>query len=55
MTGTLASNLNIVLTTVGIINATVARIEEKTDVINTTTQEILQNQEDEVKMAVYSG
>jgi hypothetical protein len=55
MTGTLASNINDILTTIGIINATVARIEEKTDVINATTQQILQNQEDEVFISTYSG
>jgi hypothetical protein len=55
MTGTLADNIDSVLTTIGVINATVNRIEEKTDVINTTTKQILQNQEDEVFISTYSG
>jgi hypothetical protein len=55
ITGTMASNINDALTALGVINATVNRIEQKTDVINATTQQILQNQEDEVFINTYSG
>jgi len=55
MTGTLASNINDILGTLGIINATVNRIEQNTLEINTTTKQILQNQEDEVFINTYSG
>jgi methyl-accepting chemotaxis protein len=55
MTGTLASNVNDVFTTLGVINATVARIETTTNNINATANQILQNQEDQVYMNTYSG
>jgi hypothetical protein len=55
MTGTLATNINDILSTLGVINATVNRIEANTLEINTTTQQILQNQEDEVYISTYSG
>jgi hypothetical protein len=55
VTGTLATNVNNVLTQLGVINATVNRIESNTLEINATTQQILQNQEDAVVMTVFSG
>jgi len=48
VTGTLATNVNNVLTTLGVINATVNRIE-------TNVSQILQNQEDEVYINTFSG
>jgi hypothetical protein len=48
VTGTLANNVNQILTDLGVINATVNRIENTTDVI-------LANQEAEVHMTVFSG
>lgn len=55
LTGTLANNINSILTTVGVINATVNRIETNTLSINSTVNSILQNQQDQVYMNVYSG
>jgi len=55
LTGTLADNIDSVLSTLGIINATINRIEQNTLEINETTQQILQNQEDEVFISTYSG
>lgn len=55
MTGTLATNVQQILTDLGIINATVNRIESNTLEINSTVADIKQNQEDEVMMTVFSG
>lgn len=55
MTGTLATNVNDVLSILGVINATANRIEANTLSINSTVNEIKQNQEDEVYMTTYSG
>ena len=55
VTGTLATNMDDVLTNLGIINATVNRIETITTAINSTTNQILQNQQNQVNMQVFSG
>lgn len=55
VTGTLATNVNSILSQLGVINATVNRIETNTLQINSTVADILQNQEDEVVMTVFSG
>jgi ribosome maturation factor RimP len=55
MTTTLANNMNAVLAQLGVINATVNRIETNTVAINSTVSDILQNQQDEVYMNVFSG
>ncbi len=55
VTGTLAVNIDQVLTDIGVINATVNRIETTTTQINSTVTDILTNQEDEVHMSVFSG
>jgi hypothetical protein len=55
MTGTLASNVNGILSSLGIINATVNRIEVSTTQINNTVATILTNQQDQVVMSVFSG
>jgi hypothetical protein len=55
MTTTLTDKVDSVLTTLGVINATVNRIEVNTVAINATTSTILQNQQDAVQMTVFSG
>jgi hypothetical protein len=55
VTGTLTNNLDDVLTNLGVINATVNRIETTTSQINGTVNQILQNQQDRVYMDVFSG
>lgn len=55
MTGTLATNVNSILGSLGVINDTVNRIETYSDEINTTTAAILANQEAEVVMTTFSG
>jgi len=55
VTGTLAANVGDILTQLGVMNATVNRIETNTVNINTTVSTILQNQEDAVQMSVFSG
>lgn len=55
LTGTMALDINSVLTQLGVINATVNRIEANTQDINSTVNQILQNQNDQVYMNTYSG
>jgi len=55
LTTTLATNINSILSGLGVINATVNRIETNTLSINNTVNSILQNQQDQVYMNVYSG
>jgi hypothetical protein len=55
LTGTLTTNLNDVLTQLGVINATVNRIETNTVAINATVNTILDNQQNQVYMSVFSG
>jgi hypothetical protein len=55
VTTTLASNINTVLADLGVINATVNRIETNTLQINATANTILENQQNQVVMSVYSG
>lgn len=55
VTGTLATNVNNILTQMGVLNATVNRIETNTVEINTTVASIKQTQEDAVQMTVFSG
>jgi hypothetical protein len=62
LTGTMANNINDILTTIGVINATANRIEQNTIAINTTViniatnvSQILQDQQDEVFIDTYSG
>ena len=55
LTGTLTTKVDNVLTDLGVINATVNRIELVADNINSTTTTILQNQQDQVQMSVFSG
>lgn len=55
LTTTLATDIDDILTNLGIINATVNRIETLSTAINSTTQQILTNQENEVRMDVFSG
>jgi outer membrane murein-binding lipoprotein Lpp len=55
MTTTLATNVNSILSAIGVMNATVNRIETNTQNINSTVNQILQNQNDQVFMSVYSG
>lgn len=55
VTGTLANNVNSVLSQLGVINETVNRIETVSNQINDTTTSILQNQEDQVYMTTFSG
>jgi len=55
VTGTLTSKIDSILTQIGVINATVNRIEQNTVDINSTVNQIKQNQEDEVFMNVFSG
>lgn len=55
VTGTLATNVNTVLSSLGVINETVNRIETVSNQINDTTTAILQNQEDQVYMTTFSG
>jgi hypothetical protein len=58
----MANNINDILTTIGVINATANRIEQNTIAINTTViniatnvSQILQDQQDEVFIDTYSG
>lgn len=55
LTGSLTSKVDDVLTQLGIINATVNRIEANTNNINTTVNLIKENQENAVVMQVFSG
>lgn len=55
LTGTLTTNVNSVLSQLGVINATVNRIETNTVAINSTVSTILNNQENQVFMTVFSG
>lgn len=55
VTGTLATNIDDILGQLGIINATVNRIEANTLQINSTVTDILSNQEGEVVMTTFSG
>ena len=55
LTGTLTTNVNSILTQLGVINATVNRIETNTIDINATVNTILDNQETQVYMSVFSG
>lgn len=55
LTGTLANNVQQILDDLGIMNATLNRVEANTLEINATTQQILQNQQDEVYMTTFSG
>ena len=55
LTGTLANNVQQILDDLGIMNATLNTIDTNVLEINVTTQQILQNQEDEVYMSTFSG
>lgn len=55
VTGTLTTNVNSILSQLGVINATVNRIETTTNTINATVSTILENQENQVYMSVFSG
>ena len=55
VTTTLVGKVDQVLTDLGVVNATVNRIETITTNINSTTATILQNQQDAVQMSVFSG
>jgi hypothetical protein len=55
VTTTLAGKVDDTLIQLGIMNATLNRIELMTGVINSTTSQILQNQENAVNMQVFSG
>ena len=55
LTGTLTNSVDAILIDLGVINATVNRIETNTVQINTTVTTILDNQEAEVHMTVFSG
>jgi hypothetical protein len=55
LTTTLVGKVDTVLADLGVINATVNRIETTTTQINTTVNTILTNQQDEVRMDVFSG
>jgi hypothetical protein len=52
LTGTLTTKVDTILSDLGVINATVNRIETVTNDINSTVNQILQNQEDAVQMSV---
>jgi len=55
VTGTLAGKVDDVLSGLGVINATVNRIETLSTAVNSTTSQILTNQENAVQMSVFSG
>jgi hypothetical protein len=55
MTTTLVDKVDGILTTLGVMNATLNRVETNTIAINTTANTILQNQQDEVFMSTFSG
>jgi hypothetical protein len=55
LTTTLVNKIDDALTQLGIMNATLNRIETTTLSINSTTNQILQNQQDAVNMQVFSG
>lgn len=55
VTGTLTNSVNQILTDLGVVNATVNRIETVSNQINGTVSSILENQENEVVMTVFSG
>jgi hypothetical protein len=55
MTTTLVGKVDQALVNLGVINATVNRIETTTTSINSTVNSILQNQQDAVQMSVFSG
>lgn len=55
MTTTLVDKVDQALADLGVINATVNRIETVTTNINSTTTTILENQQNAVQMSVYSG
>jgi len=51
----LAGNVNSVLVQLGVMNATLNRVEGNTLSINSTVNQILANQQNDVIMNVYSG
>jgi|PlaIllAssembly_1097288.scaffolds.fasta_scaffold00402_11 hypothetical protein len=55
LTTTLAGNVNSVLVQLGVMNATLNRVEGNTLSINSTVNQILANQQNDVIMNVYSG
>jgi len=55
VTGTLATNINTILSDLGLMNATLNRIETTTSQINSTVTTILDNQQNQVRMDVFSG
>jgi hypothetical protein len=55
VTGSLTTKVDSILTDLGVINATVNRIETVAGSINSTVTTILENQENEVRMDVFSG
>lgn len=55
ITGTLTAKVDQALMTLGVINATVNRIETNTLDINSTVNTILENQQNAVQMTVFSG
>jgi hypothetical protein len=55
LTGTLTNSIDQVLIDLGVLNATVNRIEVYASEINETTQQILAHQEEQVVMTVFSG
>jgi hypothetical protein len=55
VTGTLTNSVNQVLSDLGVMNATVNRIETVSNQINATVATVLENQQNEVVMTVFSG
>ncbi len=55
VTGTLTDSVNQILNDMGVMNASINRIETVSNQINGTVTSILENQENEVVMTVFSG